>query len=157
MPGLQWRHDSQWLGIANFSSVGMISSRKSACHPFHSLCPYFNTRQAHSLSNKVRKKMTIGSGTLKWPADPYQSTTLSMLMAGHFSVPLPIHGYFPPERRKTWFSCRVFITDRASEASKVSESPRDREFFLSSDVCQSGLEVTVFKRFWWNTYSLIFK
>jgi len=32
----------------------------------------------------------IGSGTLKWPADPYKSTTFSMIMTGHFSIPLPI-------------------------------------------------------------------
>jgi len=42
-------------------------------------------------------KVDKGSGTLKWPADPYKPTTFSMLMAGHFSVPLPIPIFSRPK------------------------------------------------------------
>jgi len=33
----------------------------------------------------------IGSGTLKWLDDPYSPTTFSMIMAGHYSVPLYLY------------------------------------------------------------------
>jgi len=79
----------------------------------------------------------IGSGTLKWPADPYYPTTFSMLMAGHFSVPLPIPTYTtrPADSRPRELSSRLL----ASSPEAGANFPLSPHFPPKCDFFQNNL------------------